>query len=80
MPLDQKLRQLVIIHRATELLVTAKDDNSGAQLVVCGTCQKAYVVAASTELLIRINKMPFHVASNPVTVKSRNSSSKLEEL
>lgn len=68
----------MVIHKATELLVTAEeDDSSGAQLVVCGTCQKAYVVAASTELLTRINKMPFHVTSNPVTVKSRNGSSKL---
>lgn len=76
MLLDQKQRQLVVTHKAAELLVTAKeDDNSGAQLVVCGTCQKAYVVAASTELLIWINKMPFHVTSNPVTVKTRNSSS-----
>lgn len=66
----------MVTHKAAELLVTAKeDDNSGAQLVVCGTCQKAYVVAASTELLIWINKMPFHVTSNPVTVKTRNSSS-----
>lgn len=71
----------MVVHKSTELLVTAEeDDNSGAQLVVCGTCQKAYVVAASTELLIRINKMPFHVTSNPVTVKSRSSSSKLQEL
>lgn len=71
----------MVIRKATELLATAReDDNAGAQLVVCGTCQKAYVVAASTGLLIRINKMPFHVTSNPVTVKSRNSSSKLQEL
>lgn len=62
--------------KTTEWLATSEwDDNSGAQLVFCRTCQKAYVFAASTVLFSPINRMSFYVTSNPS--KSRNNSCKL---